>query len=135
MRDIVLPPSSSDKIKSNGQKELVADGVRRKPPISVHQVLSDAIPPPPTAAPPPLADSPASSVSPERPIRGRSGIINDDVDDAGCGSNTRPNSIVSSMEGGMVAIDDDIDDDITTTGSDSYGHDDDSSTNNEGKRL
>lgn len=135
MRDIVLPPSSTDKIKSsNVQKELVADGVRRKPPISVHQVLSDAIPPPPTAAPPPLVDSPASSLSPERSIRGRSGIVNDDVD-AGCGSNTRPNSIVSSLEGGMVAIDDDIDDDITTTGSDSYGHDDDSSTNNEGKRL
>lgn len=150
MRDIVIPPSTTDKIKPNGQKELIADGVRRKPPISVQQALNDAIPPPPTVAPPPLVDSQKSSaeisnvssynfnrrteleISPESlgKLPRNSGNNND-----ACGSSTRPHSIVSSLEGGMVAIDDDIDDDITTTGSDSYGHDDDSSTNNEGNKL
>lgn len=96
MRDIVVP---RQKPKADGQRELVADGVRRKPPISAQQALGGALPPPP-----PLASDMVSSKSI---------------------GNSRPNSIASSE--GVVAIDD-IDDDITTTGSDSYGHDD-SSTN------
>lgn len=96
MRDIVV---ARQKPKADGPKELVADGVRRKPPISAQQALGGALPPPPPLAPD--TSSPRSK------------------------GTSRPNSIASSE--GVVGIDD-IDDDITTTGSDSYGHDD-SSTN------
>lgn len=97
MRDIVV--QTTDQGKTNGPKELLPDGIRRKPPISVQQALSGVLPPPPLAT-----DEP----SPERK------------------GSTRPSSIASSE--GVVPIEDDIDDDITTTGSESYGQDD-SSTN------
>lgn len=88
------------------QKELIADGIRRKPPLSNVTQL-------PSAA---GDNKDSSSVISER------------------STDVRPLSTASS-DGQTIIMDDidDIDDDITTTASESYAHDDSSS--NEGKMF
>lgn len=89
------------------QKELIADGNRRKPPISntQHQQQQSSM---------------STCIAPESSSKSNNMT-----------TNIRPLSTVSSE--GLSAIDDvdDIDDDITTTASESYVQDD--SSTNEGK--